>query len=110
MIGMMKLVLKKAISDSNIENALYLEKLYFIKGWTGKGVGKKIIEIAARRADELSRECVWLMAMDTSEKPIAAYRKSGFEIYSRTRLGGEFELMKEEFRGMVIMVKNLRTN
>ena len=102
-IGMMKLVLKKPLPDSEIENALYLEKIYFIKEWTGKGVGRKLIEFALNRASELKRDCVWLMAMDSSAKPIEAYEKAGFTINSYTRLRDEFELMKEEFRGMVVM-------
>ena len=107
-IGIMKLVLKKTLPDSEIENALYLEKIYFIKEWTGKGVGRKLIEFALRRASELKRDCVWLEAMDTAAKPIKAYEKSGFTIHSYTNLGNEFDLMKEEFRGMVVMKKHLR--
>ncbi len=102
-IGILKIVLQKALPDSNVENALYLEKIYFVKEWLGKGFGTKIIDFAMRRAKDLGRQCVWLMAMDTSTKPIAAYEKAGFEISSRTRLNDEFALMKEEFRGMVIM-------
>lgn len=104
-IGILKLVLQKPIPDSNIENALYLEKIYFVKEWTGKGVGRQTIDFAIKRAGKLNRDCVWLMAMDTSEKPIAAYERAGFRIHSRTRL--DFELMKEEFRGMVVMKRNL---
>lgn len=102
-IGILKLVLQKPIPDSEIENALFLEKIYFIKEWTGKGVGRKLIDFAFERAKQLNRSCVWLMAMDTSEKPIAAYQRAGFSIHSYTRL--DFELMKEEFRGMVVMKK-----
>lgn len=100
-IGILKLILKKPIPDSKIENALYLEKIYFIKEWTGKGIGRKLIEFAFNRARDLNRDCVWLMAMDTSDKPIAAYERAGFEIHSRARF--DFEIMKEEFRGMVVM-------
>jgi GNAT superfamily N-acetyltransferase len=102
-IGIMKLVLKKPIPNSKVDNALYLEKIYFIKEWTGKGVGKKSIEYALQRAKEFSRDCVWLMAMDTSSKPIAAYERAGFSVHSHTVLNEEFELMKKEFRGMVIL-------
>ena len=109
-IGMMKLVLKKPLPDSKVENALYLEKIYFVKEWTGKGVGRKLIEFALQRAAEFERDCVWLMAMDTSAKPIEAYEKAGFTINSYTRLGEDFELMKEEFRGMVIMKNCFGTN
>ena len=107
-IGVLKLVLQKPILNSEIENALYLEKIYFIKEWTGKGVGSRLIEFAFERARELNRDCVWLMAMDTSDKPIAAYERAGFQIHSRTRL--DFEIMKEEFRGMVVMTNCFNKN
>ena len=109
-IGMMKLILKKALPDSNIENALYLEKIYFIKEWTGKGIGKKLIDFAVSRAVELNRKCVWLMAMDTSAKPIAAYERAGFKLHCYTRLGDEFELLKEDLRGMAVMKYCLEKN
>jgi ribosomal protein S18 acetylase RimI-like enzyme len=107
-IGFMKLVLQKPVPESDILNALYLEKLYFVREWTGKGVGRELIGLAIERAKELKRDCVWLTAMDTSDKPIAAYEKKGFTIHSRTRL--DFKLMKEEFRGMVVMKNCLREN
>ena len=100
-IGFVKLVLQEPVPDSGIQNALYLEKIYFVKEWTGKGVGRELIEFAIKRARELKRDCIWLAAMDTSEKPIAAYEKAGFTVHSRTRL--DFELMKENYRGMVVM-------
>lgn len=109
-IGILKIVLCKPVPDSSIENALYLEKIYFIKEYLGKGAGKKLIDFTLHRAHELDRQCVWLMAMDTSSKPIAAYEKAGFKISSHTNLGDEFELMKEEFRGMVIMKRCLEKN
>ena len=109
-IGMMKIVLKKALPNSTVENALYLEKIYFVKEWTGKGVGKELIEFTLRRAEALGRNCVWLMAMDTAVKPIEAYKKFGFVEHSRAVLSDEFELMKEEYRGMVVLKNCLRKN
>ena len=104
-IGFMKLILQKRVPDSEVENALYLEKIYFVEEWTGKGVGQKLMQMAFERAQELQRECVWLEAMDTSDKPIAAYERAGFVIHSRTRHFSD--LIKEEFRGMVVMKKCL---
>lgn len=109
-IGIMKIVLKKSLPDSAVENALYLEKIYFVKEWTGKGVGRQLIELALRRAAELDRDCVWLMAMDTAPKPISAYERAGFTLDSYTTLGDEFELLKEEFRGMAVMKNCLGRN
>lgn len=107
-IGILKLILHKPLPDSDAGNALYLEKIYFVKEWTGKGVGRELIEFTFNRAKELKRDCVWLMAMDTAEKPIAAYQKAGFVIHSRTRL--DFEMMKEEYRGMVVLKNCFRAN
>lgn len=107
-IGILKLILQKPVLDSEFENSLYLEKIYFIEKWIGKGVGRKLIDFAFNRARELNRECVWLMAMDTSDKPIAAYERAGFRVHSRTRL--DFEIMKEEFRGMVVMTHCFNKN
>ena len=102
-IGFLKLILQKPLPDSEIENALYLEKIYFVKEWTGKGVGQKLMQLAFVRAQELKRECVWLEAMDTSDKPIAAYQRAGFVFHSRTRHFSD--LIKEEFSVMVVMKK-----
>jgi GNAT superfamily N-acetyltransferase len=107
-IGILKIILLKPVPNSEIENALYLEKIYFVKEWTGKGVGGKTIDFVLRRAAELGRDYVWLEAMDTAAKPIAAYEKAGFEQHSRVRLSDEFKLMKEEFRGMVVMTNCAR--
>lgn len=102
-IGILKIILQKPVPNSEIENALYLEKIYFVKEWTGKGVGGRTIDFVLRRAAQLGRECVWLEAMDTAAKPIAAYEKAGFVQHSRIRLSDNFELMKEKFRGMIVM-------
>lgn len=100
-IGMLKLVLQKPLPNSEIENALYLEKIYFVKEWTGKGVGREVMDFVYQRARETGCDCIWLTAMDTAEKPIAAYQKAGFEIHSHQFL--DFELMKDEFRGTFVM-------
>ncbi len=102
-IGILKLVLQKSLPDSDIENALYLEKVYFIKEWTGKGIGREAMNFTFNRAKELNRDCVWLVAMNTADKPIAAYKRAGFTIHCEQRLN--FELMKNEYRGTFMMKK-----
>lgn len=102
-IGILKLILQKPLPDSEVENALYLEKIYFIKEWTGRGVGQELLNFSVNRAKELGRDCIWLMAMDTSLKPIASYERAGFTIHSRNRHTSE--MIKEELRGMVVMKK-----
>ncbi len=107
-IGILKLVLSKSLPDSDIENALYLEKLYFIKEWTGKGAGRELINFVFERAQKINCDCVWLVAMDTADKPIRAYEKAGFAIHSHKLL--DFELMKSEFKGTFVMKKCFENN
>ncbi len=107
-IGILKLVLQRPIPDSDLKNALYLEKIYFIKEWTGKGVGHQLMNFAFDRAKELNCDCVWLVAMDTAEKPIAAYQRAGFTIHSRKRL--DFDLMKDEYKGTFVLKNCFKTN
>ena len=106
-IGILKFVLHKPLPNSDIENALYLEKIYFIPEWTGKGIGRELINFTFDRAKELNRDCVWLVAMDTSDKPVAAYERAGFTIHCRQRI--VFNLMKDEFRGTFVMKKSFET-
>lgn len=104
-IGILKLVRCKSLPNSDIENALYLEKVYFVKEWTGKGAGRELMNFVFGRARQTHCDCVWLVAMDTADKPIRAYQKAGFTIHSRQLL--DFELMKDEFRGTIVMKKSL---
>ncbi len=107
-IGILKLVRYKPLPDSDIVNALYLEKLYFIEEWTGKGVGRKMMNFAFKRAEETNCECVWLVAMDTADKPIKAYESAGFKIHSHKLL--DFELLKDEFKGTFVMKTCFKKN
>ena len=107
-IGILKLVLQKPLPESDIENALYLEKIYFIKEWTGKGIGRELINFTIERAKEINRDCVWLIAMDTADKPVQAYVKAGFTIHSHKLL--DFELLKDEFKGTFVMKACFKKN
>ena len=107
-IGILKLVLQKPVPDSDIENALYLEKIYFIKEWTGKGVGRELMNFTIKRASEIESDCVWLVAMDTAEKPVQAYERAGFAIHTHKLL--DFELLKDEFKGTFVMKNCFKKN
>lgn len=107
-VGLLKLVRNKAPFGLNPDVSLYLEKIYFLKEFTGQGLGQKTIAWVFEQAHHCSITTVWLMAMDSSHKAIASYEKAGFQQIGTTRLDDEeFQLMKPEFRGMVILKKDL---
>ena len=106
-LGFFKIVLSNPLSINDIfeQNALYLERVYFIKEAVGKGLGEIAFNFALDTARRLNKKIIWLTAMDSSLKPIAAYKRMGFEICGTKEL--DFECIKDELRGMVIMKKTL---
>lgn len=106
-VGFLKLVQNYPLSIEGQadDKSLYLERIYFIKAVTGRGIGEWTMQKIYQQALEWRYESVWLAAMDSSDKAIAFYQRMGFETIGTKRL--DFEYMKEEFRGMVIMKKPL---
>lgn len=104
--GFLKLKPNHDLSDES-KNGFEIERIYLIKEATGRGFGTEMMNFSIEKAKELDKNYVWLKAMDSSESAIRFYKKLGFEIYGTSRL--DFETMKPEFRGMVTMIKKLKT-
>jgi diamine N-acetyltransferase len=102
-IGLLKLSFLKPTPDNAHKNALYLEKIYLMPNFFGKGIGQMLIEKVIMMGKELKREAVWLTVMQSG--PIKSYEKSGFTIVDAIDYGFE-ELIESERLGWV-MVKIL---
>jgi diamine N-acetyltransferase len=92
-------------SSVALENALYLERIYFIASATGQGLGGFCFNFIENNAHKNGNTAIWLMAMDSSTKAIRFYEKQGFEHCGTWEL--DFEALKQECRGMVILKKEL---
>lgn len=103
--GFLKLKINAVLETDNTKNGLELERIYLTKAASRKGIGKQLMELSLSIARQYQKEIIWLKAMDSSIGPIAFYRQMGFELCGITHLS--FEQMKEEYRGMVIMKKEL---
>ena len=89
-------------------NALELERIYILPKAAGKGLGKQLIQLTFDIADQHHKQMIFLKAMDTGTNAIAFYNSFGFEECGRFILSAPpFNLMKEEFRGMIILKKML---
>ncbi len=104
-VGYLKLTIHNALEGFEEYDCLELERVYIIKAATGKGYGRRTIEFSEQYARRLNKNIIWLKAMDSTTNP-AFYEKLGFSICGTYRLS--FELLKEELRGMVIMMKWLK--
>ena len=102
-IGILKLLLQQSTPDNSVSNALYLEKIYLMPEFFGKGIGQMLIEQTCKKAVKLGREAIWLTVMQCG--PVKAYERAGFhqigEVY------WDFELLKPTSRKGLVMVKTL---
>jgi diamine N-acetyltransferase len=105
-VGFLKLRIDAALETETAKEAMELERIYLTKAVSGKGVGKALMQLTDAIAKDYNKHFIWLKAMDTSEGPIAFYKKMGYETCGTYRLN--FEQMKEELSGMVIMKKEVR--
>lgn len=107
-LGYLKIILNATLAGEETKDALEVERIYLHKTAMGKGLGKKLMELAMQRAQELKKDFIFLKAMDSSTDAIEFYKKAGYVICGSLQLPMPvFSLMKEEYRGMVILKKEL---
>jgi GNAT superfamily N-acetyltransferase len=103
-VGFLKLNIDQPLKGYDQYNAIELERIYFIKSATGKGHGRRAMEFCFDYARALKKEIIWLKAMDSSDA-VLFYKKLEFHVCGSFML--DFQQMKAEFRGMIIMIKRL---
>lgn len=104
-VGVLKFTLNAGLDEYTEQDALYVDKIYIQKEYSGKGIGSKTIQFVLLRAAELRKKIVWL---DTMQKGAALnfYLKNGFDIHGESEILLPTVLQAE--KQMYIMVKKLR--
>ncbi len=102
--GYMKLLLTSELAGHALVAAMEVERIYLHKNATGKGLGRKFMQLAMERALQLKKDIIFLKAMDSSTDAIAFYKSLGYKTCGSLQLPlPEFSVMKAEYRGMVIL-------
>ena len=110
-LGYLKLNLTGHLKGFVGMNLLEIERIYLFKKVTGQGLGHLLMEYADQLAIKLNKDLIFLKAMDSSKNAISFYEKNGYTIHSHFQLPmPAFKLMKQEYRGMVILIKKLDKN
>ncbi len=106
-VGIFKITLNKALDSYTAKDALYVDKIYLLNEYSGKGIGKKVLQFITLRAQEMHKKVLWL---DTMQKGPAVnfYLKNGFEIHDKTQI--TLPTVIEEERLMWIMTKQIHTS
>jgi len=103
-VGFLKLNIDRPLKGYDQYKCIELERIYLIKSATGKGYGRQAMDFCLDYSKRSKKDIIWLKAMDTSDA-VAFYEALGFERWGNLSL--DFPQMKEEFRGMAVLLKRL---
>jgi GNAT superfamily N-acetyltransferase len=104
LVGFLKLNLNSEVNNYSSIEALELERIYFVKEATRKGLGKMVLEFVMDLAKKSNKTIVWLKAMNSSQS-VKFYKKNQFEVIDEMIL--PYEFMKDEFRKIVTMIREI---
>ncbi|MFD2247082.1 GNAT family N-acetyltransferase [Pontibacter ruber] len=104
LVGFLKLNIDKALEGYTEAESLELERIYLLKKASGKGIGRAVVDFTVAFARERNKRVIWLKAMDSSQS-VNFYEQNGFVKCGTYQL--DFEAMKEEYRGMYVLKREL---
>lgn len=95
----------KTQNVDNQEDTLELERIYLRANATGQGIGEQAILFVEKLAKASGKKRLLVKAMDSAADAMRFYQKMGFKEVTRFQLA--FPMMKEMYKGMIIMEKCL---
>lgn len=99
-IGFIKLK-ESAIESYSKSESIELDKLYLLKKYTGKGIGKIIMNFIISFSKEKNASVIWLKVMETSPAKFV-YEKSGFVQIDKYNL--DYPQIVEEHSSILTMI------
>ena len=77
-IGYMKLNAGPAQTELQKEDSFELERIYVLKDYQGKGIGRQLLDKAIQLAKEKKASYIWLGVWEENKSAIQFYKKNGF--------------------------------
>lgn len=77
-IGYMKLNAGRAQTELQKEDSFELERIYVLKDYQGKGIGRQLLDKAIQIAREKKASYIWLGVWEENKSAIQFYKKNGF--------------------------------
>lgn len=103
-VGILKITLDMAIHKLNKSEALYLDKIYIKKEFTGMGIGRETLKFIETKAKELTKKAIFLGAMQKG-LALSFYLANNFSIIDTSKV--PFENVIEEEKPMFILLKEV---
>lgn len=104
-IGILKITYDKHIQHFSKRDALYIDKIYILKEYTGKGFGHQTLDFIEELALENDKKVIFLEAMQKGPA-FPFYIANGFNIGGITEI--PFENAIETEKPMFTMIKELK--
>lgn len=82
-VGYLKLNYGRAQTELKEEHALEIERIYVLRDFQGKNVGRLLFEKALKIAEEKNADYIWLGVWENNLKALSFYRKNGFKEFDR---------------------------
>ncbi len=101
-VGYAKLKLHSNSEFIESTDVCQLQKIYVLKDFLSMGIGFKLQDSLLKKAKELNFNNVWLSVLNSNERAISFYQKTGFETIGRH----DFQIGKENFE-FIAMKKEL---
>lgn len=79
LVGYFKLNVNKAQTDIKADDSIELERIYVLKEYQGKQIGKRMLQYAINSAKEQKKANIWLGVWENNVDAIRFYEKYGFE-------------------------------
>jgi GNAT superfamily N-acetyltransferase len=95
---------ESAMPPGEEKACLEIDKLYFLKEFTGKGIGKPVISFIENLAREQHKRLIWLKVMESSPA-ISFYEFHGFTEVNRSHLSHPH--MKDHYRVLLTFMKRI---
>jgi ribosomal protein S18 acetylase RimI-like enzyme len=92
-IGYLKVNMGDAQTELIDKNAFEIERIYVVKNYLGKHVGKLLFDFAIDLAKKLNKNKVWLGVWEKNERAINFYQKNGFITFDshKFKLGSDIQ-------------------
>jgi len=89
--------LREQNEPNNLEGVSGLEiaRIYVLKKWIGKGIGKKFMEKSIEIAKEKNMSIIWLAVWPKNKPAIDFYLKCGFKIFGEQDFNFGKEVQKD---------------
>jgi ribosomal protein S18 acetylase RimI-like enzyme len=81
-VGYLKVNWGNEQTEKKLESGFEIQRIYILKEYQSRGLGKKLFEFSLEKAKESNCEWVWLGVWEKNYKAQNFYKKFGFEKFS----------------------------